>query len=126
MAEIVRAIKEKKILLTGKNDIVRDYIGSEDLYSLICCCIKKKKNGVYDVYSQKPVRKFEILESFQKRFKLDYKVSATVKSASVTGEKNMYFSKNKNAEKIGYAPKYNSLELLIKETEELLAKKGGR
>lgn len=122
MAEIINAIKERKVFLTGKNDIVRDYIGSEDLFSLVCCCIKKRMNGAYDVYSRKPVRKFEILESFQKRFGLDYKISKATKFFSSTGSKNIYCSKNKKVRKLGYVPKYNSLELLIKETEELLAK----
>lgn len=125
MTEMINAIKERKVFLTGKNDIIRDYIGSEDLFSLVCCCIKKKTNMVYDVYSRKPVRKFEILESFKKRFGLDYKVLETVKPTSITGTKNIYCSKNKKAKKIGYIPKYNSLELLIKETESLLAKKRG-
>jgi nucleoside-diphosphate-sugar epimerase len=125
MAEIINAIKERKVLLTGKDDIVRDYIGSEDLFSLVCCCIKKKMNGAYDIYSRKPVRKFEILENFQKRFGLDYKISKANKFLSSTGSKNIYCSKNKKVRKLGYVPKYNSLELLIKETEELLSKRGG-
>lgn len=124
MAEIVRAIKEKEVFLTGKNDIVRDYIGSEDLFSLVCCCIKKKTNGAYDVYSRKPVRKFEILENFQKSFGLDHKILEPVKLSSLTGTKNMYYSNSKKARELGYVPKYSSLELLIKETEMILAQEG--
>ncbi len=125
ITDIINSIRNKKVFKTGKNDIVRDYIGPEDLFSLVRCCIAKGSNGAYDVYSRKPVRKLEILKSFHKEFGLRYEISAVSIPASVTGAKQIYYSKNRKAKELGFKPKYDSLKLLIKETEDILGKRRG-
>ena len=122
---IINSIIDKKILKTDKNNIVRDYIGSEDLFTLVRCCIKKSSNGTYDVYSKKVARKFDILKGFHKEFGLDYEISKTHIPISATGAKDVYCSKNKKAQELGFKPKYGSLELLVKETEAILGKRKG-
>lgn len=122
---IINSILSRKVFKTGKNNIVRDYIGPEDLFSLVLCCIKKGSNGAYDVYSRKPVRKFDLLKSFHKKFGLNYEISEAPSLVSVTGAKEIYYSKNRKAKELGFKPKYDSLKLLIKETEVILGKRRG-
>lgn len=122
---IINSIRNKKVFMTGKNNIVRDYIGSEDLFSLVLCCIKKGFNGAYDVYSRKPVRKLDLLKGFHKEFGLDYEVSEASSPVSVTGAKEIYCSKNRKAKDLGFKPKYDALKLLIKETKVILGKRRG-
>ena len=122
---IINSIRNKKVFKTGKNNIVRDYIGPEDLFSLVRCCIEKGSNGAYDVYSRKPVRKLDLLKSFHKEFGLEYKISGARILDSVTGAKEIYCSKNRKAQELGFKPKYDSLKLLIKETEAILGKRRG-
>ena len=124
ITEIINSIANKSVFKTGENNIIRDYVGDEDLFSLVCKCIENGSSGAYDVYSRAPVEKFEILNSFHEKFGLRYKISETINSPlSISGPKWMYYSTNKKSKKLGYAPKYGSLELLIKETEIILRKK---
>jgi nucleoside-diphosphate-sugar epimerase len=122
---IINSIRRGKVFKTGKNNIVRDYTGPQDLFSLVRCCIKKGSNGAYDVYSQKAVRKFDLLKSFHKEFGLNYDISEATSPASVTGAKEIYCSKNRKAKELGFKPKYDSLKLLIRETEDILGKRRG-
>lgn len=121
---IIKSLKNRRVFKTGKNNIIRDYIGPEDLFSLVRCCIEKGFNGAYDVYSQKAVEKFDILKSFHKEFGLNYEISKTPILTSVTGIKEIYYSKNRKARELGFKPKYDSLKLLIKETRAILDKGG--
>ncbi len=122
---IINSIRKGEIFKTGKSNIVRDYIGPEDLFSLVRCCIEKGSNEAYDVYSRKPVRKLDLLNSFHKAFGLEYKISGRRIPDSVTGAKDIYCSKNRKAKELGFKPKYDSLELLIKETEAILGRRRG-
>lgn len=124
IAEIINAVRKKNVLIAGDNNIVRDYIGHEDLFSFVCKSIEKGNNDVYDVYSRKPVKKFAVLKAFHKEFGLNYEISKTFNPSGITGIKGMYYSKNKKAKELGYVPKYDSLELLIKETAIILNEGG--
>ena len=122
---MINSIMSGKVFKTGKNNIIRDYVGPEDLYSLVCSCIKKGSNDAYDVYTRMPVKKFDILKSFHKEFGLKYKISDRYSSTSVTGPKEVYWSKNRKAKELGFKPAYSSLKLLIKETKAILGKVPG-
>lgn len=110
MSEIINCLKNKKVLITSETDIVRDYISPEDLFSLIKLVIKKGKiNDFFDVYSLKEVSKFKLLAFLKKKYKLEFSVKEIIKTDKrIT--KNVYFSKNKKAEILGYKPKYTSLQ----------------
>lgn len=122
---IINAVLGKKVFKTSKDNIVRDFIGPEDLFSLVSCCIEKGSNEAYDVYSRKPVRKFDILRSFHAKFGLNYEISKMPALASVTGTKEIYYSKYRLAKELGFEPKYDSLKLLINETEAILGRRRG-
>ena len=123
ISEVLSCIKQGKELKTGSVDMVRDYVHPLDLADLIEKCIEKHfLNDAYDVYSRNPVRKFTILDYFSKEYGLKCIIKNDVNKSTLTGEKNIYYSKNRKAEKLGYMPKFTSLNCIIKESEEILRK----
>ncbi len=110
MSDIIGCIKDKTTLKTSEEDIIRDYVCPDDLYSLIRILFARQKiNDVFDVYSLKPVSKFELLYFLRKKYALDYEIKSSSEHLSPTGQKNAYFSKNRKAADIGYVPKHTSL-----------------
>ena len=121
MTEIVNSIKENKIFKTTAVDIVRDYVHPEDFFSLVEKCIEQEKiNDVFDIYSLQPVTKFELLKGISESMKLNYEIDWELDFVNATGLKSTYYSENRNAEKIGYKPKYNSLESIKEEIKIIL------
>lgn len=122
MSEVISCVKHDKDFETGTENIIRDYVHPQDLMSLIEKCIAKQSlNDVFDVYSLKPARKFEILDYFSKQYGLKYTVKDNINIPTATGTKNHYYSNNKKAEKIGYLPQFTSLDSIIEETKAILS-----
>lgn len=121
MTEIVNSIKENKVFRTTAVDIVRDYVHPEDFFSLVEKCIEQKKiNDVFDVYSLKPVTKFELLKGISESMSFNYEIDGELEFVNATGLKSTYYSENKKAEKIGYRPKYSSMESIKEEIKIIL------
>lgn len=121
ISEALSCIKQGRELKTGPCNMVRDYVHPMDLMDLIKICIEKHfLNDAYDVYSLNPVRKFTILDYFSKEYGLKYIIKEDAKKSTATGGKNIYYSKNRKTEKIGYMPKFTSLECITKESEKIL------
>ena len=119
MSEIVSCMKNKKVFETNANDIVRDYITQSDLFSLIKVVMQQEKiNDFFDVYSQKEVSKFELLDFLKKKYNFEYRIKE-VEVNKIALAKNIYYSRNKKAEKLGYFPKSSSLVGIEKELSEL-------
>lgn len=118
MSEIVTCLKTGKIFMTSSENIIRDYITPKDLFSLLELVMKEKKiNTFFDVYSKKPISKFELLSFLQKKYGLQYKVT---KTGQVNTTKNNYYSKNKKAKSLGYTPNFTSLKGIEHELNQLL------
>lgn len=121
ITEVLNCIRNNTEFITNSIDIIRDYIHPEDLFNLVEKCILKHSiNDVFDVYSLKPVTKFEILECLKEEYDLKYTINDNLNVMNATGLKNNYYSINKKAEKIGYAPKVTSLECIMHESEKIL------
>jgi len=121
MTEIVNAIINNNLFVTNDINIVRDYIHPFDLFTIVNCCIQKKKiNDVFDAYSESPVEKFRLLDILKDKFGLTYKVDKSAKIVNATGVKNIYYSENRHAELIGYEPEYNSVDTIVDEMQKLL------
>jgi len=90
---------------------------------LVQLIIEKPVNNVLDCYSAAPAAKFEILDAFKNKFGLRYIISKTADVLQATGSKNIYYSKNRKAEEIGFKPLIKSLDCLIKESEYLMRTK---
>lgn len=126
ITEILNSIIEGKIFATDSADMTRDYIGPDDLASLVNLCLKSKTrlNLALDVYSKRPVTKMQILDYFTKNFQLKWKVRDKINIVNATGRKNQYFSTYKKAETIGYQPSLTSLEIISRESQYILTNKG--
>ncbi|MDC0199411.1 NAD(P)-dependent oxidoreductase [Candidatus Nitrosopelagicus sp.] len=121
LCQLVNAIKNKTIFITDSNDITRDFIHPSDLFNLIEKCIKKNTiNDVFDVYSKKPISKFEIIDLFEKKYDLGFKITNNIIEISPTGVKQNYFSSSQKAGKIGYEPEFTSFETIQDEIKFLL------
>ena len=120
MSAIVKSLQDKKTFMTHKDDIIRDYVIAEDLLSLISLIIKKNKiNDYFDIYSKKPISKFELLKALTKKYNLPYTVSKQKGGIKMIAKK-MYFSKSKKATTVlGYKPKRTSLEAILFELDKL-------
>jgi nucleoside-diphosphate-sugar epimerase len=123
LTDALRSIQEKKIFMTSNQNIVRDYIGSNDLYQLILRLISKDKlNAVVDAYSLAPIEKFSILEILNKNFNLKYQFTEDDVGLNATGNKDHYFSKNYCAKYYGYQPSLSSAEIIFNVAKTLLSK----
>ena len=116
MSEVVSSIKENKTLFTDNTNFYRDYIHPEDLFLFIKKCVNKNSiNGAFDLYSKKPIGKFEVLASLESKYGLKYKIDSGTKVINPTGFKKNYYSKSRKADLLGYKPKYSSLDTISEE-----------
>lgn len=121
ITELISCIKAGKEFLTGNNNIARDYAHPDDLFNLVNICINIRKiNDAFDVYSLKPVTKFEILNYFAANYGLKYKIETGTLGENTTGIKDNYYSINKKAENIGFIPEFSAMDCVISESKELL------
>ena len=122
ISELLRAIKQKKLFLTSKEDIIRDYVGSIDFFHLVDAILSSPStNTVVDCYSAKPINKYLILKSFEEEFGLKYEFIEEPVGINATGNKSCYYSTNYSARDFGYIPTKNSLDLLISESRKVLS-----
>jgi len=121
ITDALKAIRDRKTLLTAKKNITRDYIGADDLYQLIIKLHSiDQLNTVVDAYSKEPIDKFAILEILKSSFGLQYEFQDTFKSLNATGSKDNYYSRNFRAKKFGYMPKYSSQEIIEEVARKVL------
>lgn len=120
MSEIVKSLHNKKVFVTNKDDIIRDYVTACDLLALITLIMKKTTiNDYFDIYSKKPISKFALLQALTKKYKLAHVVT-TPKTKTKMITKNAYFSKSKKATTVlGYRPERTSLEGILSELKRL-------
>ena len=116
ISEIISSINQKKKFITNEFDFYRDYIHPEDLFSLLKKCIDKNTiNDVFDLYSKKPIGKFDLLDSLRDNFGLQYQVVPNSGFSSPTGFKKNYYSESRKAKLLGYEPQYSSIETIVNE-----------
>lgn len=121
ITDIVRAIRDKTVLKTSSDYIVRDFIHPSDFYKLVVALLASPAtNAVVDCYSKAPIDKPALLAAMQDHFGLLYEVITTSAGVNATGNKPHYYSLNTKAADFGYQPSLTSLEGLLQETTELL------
>ncbi len=109
LSEAISALKYKKQFVTDSINIRRDYIHPYDLSEIILRCMKKQNmNEGFDIISKKPVKKFEILKYLEKEYDFQYKINKNIPKKI----KLNYYSNSKKVLKLGYKPKYSSLEAI--------------
>jgi nucleoside-diphosphate-sugar epimerase len=121
ITDILRSIREKTVLKTSADYIVRDFIHPLDFYSLVNSILAAPAtNAVLDAYSKAPIDKPTLLAAMQESFGLQYEIVAAGASVNATGGKSRYYSLNKGAAEFGYEPKLTSLEGIFHEFSKIL------
>ena len=121
ITDIARAIRNKTVLKTSSDYIVRDFLHPSDFYRLVSALLSAPAiNGVVDCYTLAPVDKLDLLAVMQENFGLQYEISETTASVNATGAKPHYYSINTRAADFGYQPSLTSLEGILREMKPML------
>jgi nucleoside-diphosphate-sugar epimerase len=110
ITDILRAIRDKTVLKTSSDFIVRDFIHPTDFYNLVSAMLcTHPVNVVVDAYSKAPVDKPTLLAAMQENFGLKYEMVQSGAAVNATGGKPHYYSLNARAADFGYMPKLTSI-----------------
>ncbi len=121
ITDILRAIRDEKILKLSKENIVRDYLSSNDFFQLVNRMLQKNSlNIAIDCYTKAPIEKFYLLETMHSIFGLKYEFDETKVILNATGQKKNYYTNNLKAKQFGYEPQYSSLENIMNNTKLIL------
>ena len=116
ITDIVRAIRDKTVLKTSAESIVRDFIHPSDFYNLVNAILTAPvTNAVVDAYSKLPIDKKTMLSAIKEEFGLQYEVMQTDTDVNATGKKAYYFSLNTINKAFLYQPKITSVESILRE-----------
>lgn len=118
ITDIVRSIRNKTILKTSADYMVRDFIGPDDFHQLVNAILTSPAtNEVVDCYSMAPIDKSTLLTVMQEKFNLKYEITEVSTNLNATGGKTHYYSLNTSAANFGYRPRFTSLEGVLKEMD---------
>lgn len=121
ITDILRGIRDKTVLKTSSDYIVRDFLHPSDFYRLVDAILHAPAtNETVDCYSLAPIDKLTLLAAMQEQFGLQYEITQTSISVNATGNKPYYYSLNMRAADFGYQPTLTSLEGIVKETQMIL------
>jgi nucleoside-diphosphate-sugar epimerase len=121
ITDILRAIRDKTILKTSPDYIVRDFLHPSDLYRMVNALLTAPAaNTVVDCYTLGPIDKPSLLAAMQEKFGLRYEITEASASVNATGGKPYYYSLNTRASAFGYEPRNTSLDGILREATELL------
>ncbi len=121
ITDMLRAIRDKTILKTSPDYIVRDFLHPSDFYGLVSALLAAPPaNAAVDCYSRAPIDKPTLLAAMQKKFGLRYEITEASVSVNATGSKSHYYSLNTRAADFGYKPALTSLEGVLEESGGIL------
>lgn len=121
VTDMLRAIRNKTVLKTSSDYIVRDYLHPSDFYRLVMSLLTAPAaNAAVDCYSKAPIDKPGLLQAMQNEFGLRYEVTEAQTIINATGGKPQYYSLNKRAAEFGYQPQLTSMEGVLKEASAML------
>jgi nucleoside-diphosphate-sugar epimerase len=121
ITDILRAIRDKAVLKTSSDFIVRDFLHPSDFYRLVNAILDAPAtNEAVDCYSLAPIDKPTLLAAMQDHFGLQYEITQASVSINATGNKPHYYSLNTRAANYGYQPALTSLGGIVKETQMIL------
>ncbi len=121
ITDILRAIRDKAILKTSSNYIVRDFLHPSDFYKLVDALLCAPAiNTAVDCYSKAPIDKPSLLAVMQEKYGLRYEVIDTDTGVNATGSKSCYYSVNTHAADFGYQPAFTSLNGILQEATAAL------
>lgn len=120
ITDILRAIRDRTVLKTSPDYIVRDFLHPSDFYNLVSVLLATTAtNAAVDCYSLAPVDKPTLLAAMQEKFGLRYDVVEADSSVNATGNKPHYYSLNTLAAEFGYRPVLTSLQGVLQEASAM-------
>lgn len=123
VSEILYSIKDKSVLKTSDENIVRDYVGPQEIEQLVYKILNSAhKNVAVDCFSKAPVDKISLLECMKKEFGLKYEILNELGFTNAAGAKLNYYSNSRLAARIfGYSPLSTSEEVVIEQSRKLIS-----
>jgi nucleoside-diphosphate-sugar epimerase len=121
VTDALRAAKDGVKFRTSPENIVRDYMGPQEVLALIGSILSAgPANMAIDGYTKHSVSKFQMLDALREKFGLMYEIDDGAMLLNATGSKNNYFSENRLAhDAFGYMPQRTALEVVLQEAEGL-------
>jgi nucleoside-diphosphate-sugar epimerase len=96
VTDILRGIKDRQILRTSRENIVRDYMGPTEFLQITQKILQAPpRNAAIDCFMRAPIDKFSLLQSMRENFDLKYFLVDEPTGLQATGTKLQYFSKNR-------------------------------
>jgi nucleoside-diphosphate-sugar epimerase len=121
LTDIIRNIRDRTVLQTPPDHIVRDFLHPVDFHNMIRALLSSSPaNVAVDCYSRAPIDKASLLSEMQRRFGLRYEITAAPTTVDATGTKPYYYSLNKRAADFGYIPTRTSIEGVLEEAGAIL------
>lgn len=121
ITDILRAIRDKRVLQTSSDYIVRDYLHPSDFYGLVNALLTAPPaNVAVDCYSCAPIDKPALLSAMQQAFGLRYEIIESATGVNATGSKAHYYSLNRCAAGFGYIPSMTAIDGVLQESKRLL------
>jgi nucleoside-diphosphate-sugar epimerase len=122
LAELARAIRDRTVLITSREDMVRDYAGVRELRALIGAWESAgAPNCPLDLYTTAPAGKHDILEQCVARYGLRIEYGANTGSVP-TGAKQFYASQYRAAADFGFKPGRDTIAVLTATIDAIVAK----
>ena len=124
ITDILRAIRDKTVLKTSSDYMVRDFLHPSDFYGLVNALLSAPPaNAAVDCYSRAPVDKPTLLTAMQEMFGLQYEI-VDAAGINATGSKPHYYSLNTRAADFRYQASFTSLEGIEQEIQAMLQARG--
>lgn len=115
ITDIVRAIRDKIVLKTSTDYMVRDYIHPSDFFNLVnSILVDPAVNAVIDCCSKAPIDKKTLLVVMKDTYGLMFEFVQKDAGVNATGGKPHYYSLNRQSEKY-YKSNLTSLECIQQE-----------
>lgn len=113
LSEALRALESSSELQVSADDFLRDYSGPMELAGAIESAFSEGMQGRLNLYSAKPVSKFELLDALGAEFGLKY-------SISIGGSKHRsHYYASKETDLLSFEPR-SSLEAVMQELRKAL------
>ena len=111
----------KSVLEVSPEPMIRDFLHPDDFCRLVTSILEAPpENRAIDCYSKAPISKYQLLKCLHNQLGLRYKFNDFSSTLNPTGVKLHYYSNNRYAKKLGYEPKYSSLDGVTIELKALL------
>ncbi len=123
ITDIVRAVRDRQLLRTSPDFMVRDFLTPVDFHQLVSCLLAAPlRNCAVDCYTREAIGKPALLQALQVKFGLRYEIAGSTETVAVnaTGAKPHYYSLNRKAAEFGYEPRFSSLGGVVTEMAAIL------